>query len=118
MYSSKLSVKSQEIIEDKSNIIFVSAISFWKISLKHSLGKLEALRISPEALPDLAIQTGFKLLPLLPAEAANYHQLDTCWHKDPFGRMLIWQAIQQNASLISKDENISKYQASGLKIIW
>lgn len=118
MYSSKLSNNSRSIIQDKKNTIFVSAISFWEISLKSSLGKLDVLKILPEDLPDLATQAGFELLPLLPAIASTYHQLNATWHKDPFDRMLIWQAIQKDITLISKDESISKYQSAGLKTIW
>jgi PIN domain nuclease of toxin-antitoxin system len=118
MYSSKLSNNCLEILKNKKNTIFVSTISFWEISLKHSLNKLEILRLMPDALPELAIEAGYELLPLLPEDVANYHQLDAAWHRDPFDRMLIWQAIQKNITLISKDENINKYESVGLKVIW
>jgi PIN domain nuclease of toxin-antitoxin system len=32
--------------------------------------------------------------------------------------MLIWEAIQSNIPLISKDENVEKYQSEGLVVIW
>jgi PIN domain nuclease of toxin-antitoxin system len=118
MYSSKLSNNCLEILKNKKNTIFVSTISFWEISLKHSLNKLEILRLMPDALPELVIEAGYELLPLLPEDVANYHQLDAAWHRDPFDRMLIWQAIQKNIILISKDENINKYQSAGLKVVW
>ncbi|WP_316831037.1 type II toxin-antitoxin system VapC family toxin [Pedobacter aquatilis] len=118
MYSSKLSDNCIKILKDRKNTIFVSAISFWEISLKHSLNKLEISNILPDRIPELAVEAGYELLPLLPEEAANYHQLKGTWHRDPFDRMLIGQAIQKNITLISKDESISKYQAEGLKIVW
>ncbi|TDG35124.1 type II toxin-antitoxin system VapC family toxin [Pedobacter changchengzhani] len=118
MYSSKLSNTSIEILENKKNTIFVSAISFWEISLKHSLNKFDLLGIAPNVFPDLALQAGFEHLPLLAETASNYHKLNATWHKDPFDRMLIWQAIQQNFTLISKDANLAKYSSIGLKVIW
>jgi PIN domain nuclease of toxin-antitoxin system len=118
MYSSKLSNNCLEILKNKKNTIFVSTISVWEISLKLSLNKLEILRLMPDALPELVIEAGYELLPLLPEDVANYHQLDAAWHRDPFDRMLIWQAIQKNIILISKDENINKYQSAGLKVVW
>jgi PIN domain nuclease of toxin-antitoxin system len=118
MYSSKLSETSLEILKNKKNIILVSTISFWEISLKHSMNKLDILKIIPEALPELAVEAGYKLLPLLPGDVANYHQLNASWHRDPFDKMLIWQAIQKDITLISKDEDINKYQSAGLKVIW
>jgi len=38
-------------------------------------------------------------------------------HKDPFDRMLIWQAITGNMTMISKDEFFEQYKKDGLKLI-
>ena len=37
----KLSERSREIIKDPDNDIFVSVITYWEISLKYAIGKLE-----------------------------------------------------------------------------
>jgi PIN domain nuclease of toxin-antitoxin system len=116
--SKKLSSVARKIIEDQENTILVSAISFWEISLKYTLGKLDLLGISPNELPKLASDMGFELINLSPDEAASYNQLSENWHKDPFDKMLIWQAIKLDVSLISKDENVTKYTSMGLKVIW
>jgi PIN domain nuclease of toxin-antitoxin system len=39
-------------------------------------------------------------------------------HKDPFDRMLIWQAINNNLTLLSKDKIFQQYAADGLKLLW
>ena len=39
------------------------------------------------------------------------------YHKDPFDRFLIWEAIRNDFVLISHDENIEQYKKEGLKII-
>ncbi|HET7360940.1 MAG TPA: type II toxin-antitoxin system VapC family toxin [Salinimicrobium sp.] len=114
----KLSREVRPILEDINNNIFVSAISFWEVSLKFSLGKLELTGILPHEFPALAVQTGFKLIPVIPEETATYHCLKGTWHKDPFDRMLIWQAIQQDLIFISKDVNIAKYEKEGLRTLW
>jgi len=113
----KLSVNAKQAIEDTRNDIFVSAISFWEISLKFSVGKLKMDGISPEKLPELAIKTGFNLIPLLPEECALYHQVDLVNHKDPFDKMLIGQAIKLDMTLISKDSKLIKGNST-LKILW
>ena len=74
--------------------------------------------ILPEDLPKLTEEIGFSFLPLLPVESAGYHNLRADWHRDPFDRMLIWQAIKNNLSLLSKDKNIALYRSVGLKLIW
>lgn len=39
-------------------------------------------------------------------------------HRDPFDRMLAWQAIQRNLVLISKDAALPAYREAGLKTLW
>src|SRR5690606_7163240 len=90
----KLSSKVITILEDPTDEIFVSAVTFREISLKYSLGKLDLSDILPEDLPKLTEEIGFSFLPLLPVESAGYHNLRADWHRDPFDRMLIWQAIK------------------------
>jgi len=114
----KLSPKVMAILEEPTNKIFVSAVTFWEISLKYSLGKLDLSNILPEDLPNLTEETGFTFLPLLPVESAGYHNLHADWHRDPFDRMLIWQAIKNNLTLLSKDKNVARYTSVGLKLIW
>jgi len=114
----KLSTKTRQILDNTNNSIFVSAISFWEIALKFSIGKLTINGIRPEALPELCVKTGFQLISLSVEECANYHDLIITDHKDMFDRMLVWQAIQRNLIFISKDERIDQYQAAGLKTLW
>jgi PIN domain nuclease of toxin-antitoxin system len=115
----KLSALVRQTLENTDNTILVSAISFWEITLKFSIKKLDISGFLPEDLPELSTKSGFDLIPLSPAESASYHHLPTYGqHKDPFDRMLIWQAIQQGLILISKDENMKQYTSDGLKLIW
>jgi len=114
----KLSRKVLHILEDSKNEVFVSAVTFWEISLKYALGKLDLNNILPDDLPGLSSQTGFTLLPLLPFEAASYYRLDAGWHRDPFDRMLVWQALQNKLTILSKDKNIALYKSIGLQLVW
>jgi PIN domain nuclease of toxin-antitoxin system len=83
------------------------------------LGKLDIKGFSPEDLPGFAAQSGFTTLPLLAAESASYHQLQSFNnHKDPFDGMLIWQAVKQGITLISKDATMEQYKSIGLRLLW
>jgi PIN domain nuclease of toxin-antitoxin system len=115
---SKLSSKVKNIIANPENEILVSALSFWEISLKYSLGKMEIDNIPPDELPFWAKKHSFKIITLEAETTSTYHKLTATYHKDPFDRMLIWEAIQSNIPLISKDENVEKYQSEGLVVIW
>ena len=113
----KISRHAAKIIKDSGNRIFVSTITFWEIALKFSLNKLELEGITPDALPEFANKMRFELLGLSAEDAASFYHLPRITHKDPFDRMLIWQAIRQKMVLISKDSKIAAYEEFGLKIL-
>lgn len=115
--TSKLSKKVKDILTNPDNLILVSTISFWEVSLKSSLGKMAIKGFSPEDLPGLCHQVGFEIEPLSAKDSSTYHNLKAIHHKDPFDRMLIWQAISNSYTLLSIDKNVKKYMAEGLKLI-
>ncbi len=115
----RLSRRVTQTLADPNNTFFVSAITLWEIALKFSNGKLTIEGIMPDELPALSLKTGFKLIPLSQDEGATYHQLfKVSGHKDPFDRMLIWQAIQRNLIFITKDDDLGPYKIAGLKTFW
>ncbi|RPH83749.1 MAG: type II toxin-antitoxin system VapC family toxin [Desulfobacteraceae bacterium] len=114
----RLGQKLYDIIRKKENRIYVSVVTFWEVSLKYALGKLSLTNVLPEQMPDLAAQMDFEILPLSAAEAATFYRLPKRGHKDPFDRLIIWQAIQNKLPLISKDEGFKGYRTSGLKLVW
>lgn len=113
----KISRHAAKIIKDPANRIMVSTITFWEISLKYALNKLELEGITPDELPEFASKMNFKLLSLNAEDAASFYHLPRITHKDPFDRMLIWQAIREKMVFISKDKKIEAYEEYGLKIL-
>lgn len=118
MSPSKLSRDTRSMLLDTENDIYVSVVTFWEVALKFNLGKIEPQGITPAELPDAAMQMGFFLLTLEPDDAASFHQLPRLQHKDPFDRMLVWQAIRQQLTFISKDPELMQYQRMGLNVLW
>ena len=112
----KLSKNIKELISDPDNTIIVSAVSFWEVSLKRSVGKLNVEGFAPEVLPKACKQMGLEIEVLSVENCSTYHQLKATYHKDPFDRMIIWQAICNNYTLISVDSNVKKYTSEGLKV--
>lgn len=118
MTPEKLGKKAHASLTTPGNEVFVSAVTFWELSLKHSLGKLILEGVSPNELPEAAEEAGFTLLPLDPKHASEYHRLPKHGPKDPFERMLVWQAIQSGSTLLSRDPEIKAYTKHGLKLLW
>jgi PIN domain nuclease of toxin-antitoxin system len=117
--SNELSQGVMAELENSNNEILISAISLWEIALKYSVGKLIIDSFDIKDIPKYCKKIGFELIPLDPIEALNSLQLPIKEkHKDPFDRMLIYQCIQNNYTLVSKDSRMKLYKDDGLKYIW
>ena len=111
--------RSKEIIFDKSNEICVSTVSFWEISLKTKIKKFSFENININDFPKYARDMDFSIIDMQENETISFHELPLKEnHKDPFDRMLIWQAIRKGMTMISKDKLFSQYKKDGLKLIW
>lgn len=116
--SHKLPASIRNAIEDEANSVFVSAIVFWEIAIKTRLGKLDIGGRSAKELLGFAQKMGFHLIGVEPDEAATFDKLEENTHFDPFDRMLIWQAICRDLTLVSGDSEFKRFVKHGLKLLW
>jgi PIN domain nuclease of toxin-antitoxin system len=112
----KLPAAARSAVISQSNQAYVSAVSFWEIAIKVRLGKLNLGW--KDDIVDAAIKGGFVPIPLTPEEAALSSDLTEDTHFDPFDRMLIWQAITRDLTLVSNDQEFQKFKRYGLKLLW
>jgi PIN domain nuclease of toxin-antitoxin system len=85
--------------------VFVSAASWWEVSIKAAAGKLP---VEPERLQARALAAGFEPLPVTWTHALAVHGLPPL-HRDPFDRMLIAQAISEPLHLLTHDAALAAY---------
>jgi PIN domain nuclease of toxin-antitoxin system len=85
--------------------VFVSAASWWEVSIKAAAGKLP---VEPERLQAQALAAGFEPLPVTWTHALAVHGLPPL-HRDPFDRMLIAQAISEPLHLLTLDAALAAY---------
>ena len=115
----KLSKQVLKILQDNDNKIFVSAVSFWEIAIKHGKGKMDLENFQIRNIPEYCRRLAIEQIPLMPEDAINYSDLPFFEnHKDPFDRMLIYQCIRCNFILVSKDDKMKFYENDGLELIW
>ena len=76
-----LSDKAKEILESEN--VLVSVVSWWELSIKFGLGKIELQLGTPEDLLRATQKMNYGLFPLSDEEASGFHQLARI-HKDPF----------------------------------
>jgi PIN domain nuclease of toxin-antitoxin system len=93
---------------DADNELLCSAVVGFEIAVKHSLGKLE-LAEPPRTFVDNRVRkNALTPLPITLAHALRVADLPF-HHRDPFDRLLIAQAIEEDVPLLSADQNLSAY---------
>ena len=119
MQPEKLSQTVRDIMTDFSVIKHVSAVSFYEMAIKMSIGKLTLNGIEMKDLPGLIYRRGAEIIVLDPFEAVGLQRLPIKKdHRDPFDRMLVCQAISRNLTFLSSDEKIAQYREQGLSLIF
>lgn len=102
--SKNLSSQARQILLDAA-AVFVSAASVWEIAIKVRLGKLEG---DPHTFAAAISQSGFHELPISARHAARVYELPL-YHRDPFDRLLIAQALSEPLRLLTADSVLCKY---------
>jgi len=110
---SVLSAAARTMIGDEDSTIFVSAATAWEIATKHRLGKLPgAASIAPDIQGSVQGQ-GFMPLDVTMRHAQRAGALRG-YHRDPFDRMLIAQAMVEDCMLISNEQVFDRYNVPRL----
>ena len=104
----RLSEQAAVLLMDESNWWFLSIVSVWEIQIKRQLGKL-TLNLPLQDL--IANQQQTNGLQLLPIELDHIFMLENLpqFHRDPFDRLIIAQAITEQMSLLSIDSVFDQY---------
>jgi PIN domain nuclease of toxin-antitoxin system len=107
----KLSTDIRDAIRDPHNEVYLSVISIWEALIKHQLGKLPLPERPETYLPkqrelhqiaDLTLDEGSVVrLAYLPP-----------FHRDPFDRMLICQALQNDLTIATADMAVRAYSVN------
>ena len=109
--SGKLSPAAKKAIA--SSVCFVSVASLWELSIKHSLGKLN-LEQSVVEIAEICEKNHITLLGIMPEHCRRTEELPFI-HRDPFDRLLIAQALEEELALVSKDQYAPQY---GVRTVW
>lgn len=111
----KLKKEERKIIANTDNEIIISSISLFEISLKYSIKKLKLNNITPDQIPELLLSNGYEIENISFETFASFYKLPNEIHKDPFDRILIWEAINKKLLLLSRDSKFKSYKKYGLK---
>ena len=110
----KLSPTAKTLLLDPANQLVLSTVCLWEIQLKVMKGKL-TLRLK---LEDVVLeQQRVNDMRLLPIHHEHIYRVGSLplIHDDPFDRLLVAQALVENATLVSCDPFIAQYPAP---VVW
>lgn len=94
-------------IQNTDNIIILSKASLWEIAVKVSLGKL-SIGIPFSELEEYLVEKKIDTLEFDFQDLQKLIELPF-YHRDPFDRLIISQAINKNLTLITDDNKFQLY---------
>jgi PIN domain nuclease of toxin-antitoxin system len=110
----RLSRRARGAIANARNQCLVSVASGWEIAIKVSLGKLRIDAALDRFLPEQLAANGFQALAIELKHAARVARLPF-HHRDPFDRLLVAQAVEEELSIVTSDPVFAHY---GVKRVW
>ena len=102
--SDHLSEHARQIMLDATEV-FVSSASIWEIAIKAKLGKLEG---DPHAFATAIVESGFRELVISARHACRVYELPL-YHRSPFDRLLVAQALSEPFRFLTADKQLAQY---------
>jgi len=109
-----LSTTARMLIEDASNQPFLSVGSLWEMAIKVSIGKLSLGQPFEILISRQLRLNGIDLLGIEMRHAAVVSELPF-YHRDPFDRLLVAQAMVERMPIVSAD---TAFDAYPVKRLW
>ncbi|RCS62860.1 type II toxin-antitoxin system VapC family toxin [Microbacterium sp. JB110] len=103
----KLSADAVATIEDRANTLLFSAASIWEIAIESGLGR-DDFRVDAHVVRRGLLEAGYEELAVSGVHGAAVAELPAV-HRDPFDRILVAQARQEGAILLTADSAVAAY---------
>ncbi len=103
----RLNAATRAIVADQANQVLFSVASIWEIAIKSAYGRTD-FALDPQEVLDAAIHTGFSELPIRSEAAVQVGKLPL-YHRDPFDRLLIAQAMIEPVRFYTADASLPPY---------
>jgi PIN domain nuclease of toxin-antitoxin system len=87
--------------------VHVSTVSLWEVAIKHALARQQMPVGAAEARQAFA-DAGYSVLAITPDHVVAVEALPP-WHRDPFDRLLVAQAISEPLRLVTADAALPRY---------
>lgn len=112
--SPQLSPVARAQILDPAHEVYLSAVSVWEIARKYAQGRISLPSHPSTLIPAVREDSGIESLPFTESDALAAEKLQL-FHKDPFDRMLIAQALMGGLVIVTPDRAFEPYP---VRVIW
>ena len=105
--SPRLPRRAREILADDSATFAFSSASLWEVAIKSGLGRRN-FDVDVARLRRGLLENGYAEIPITGEHAVLVRSLPRL-HADPFDRMLLAQALAEDATLLTADAAVAQY---------
>lgn len=106
--------KVRDVLSEPGTDVFVSAVSAYEMSQKHHRGRWPEVAMLVSAFEEVIAAEGFELLPLTARHAVRAGAYGR-EHRDPFDRMLVAQAVEEQLRVVTRDKALERM---GAEVVW
>jgi PIN domain nuclease of toxin-antitoxin system len=110
----RLSRSAERLIEDARYDVLLSVASIWEIAIKVATGRLSLPLPINTLLPQQIAENEITIFPIEVEHALEVAGLPL-YHRDPFDRMLVAQALTEQLPILSADATLDQY---GIQRVW
>ena len=112
--NAEVPARARALIVDPGNEVFLSAASAWEIALKVALGRLRLPADPHEYVPAQRERHRIASLGIDETAALHVARLPP-FHRDPFDRLLVAQALLGGLAVVTPDRLIAQYP---VRVVW
>ncbi|SRR5713226_2084180 len=112
--SERIGSTGLEILANGEEEVYFSAASSWEIAIKVRLGKFQLPEAPTRYVPKRLSEQGIHPLSVTHSHSLKVYDLPF-YHSDPFDRLLIAQAMDEEMVILTSDRVFKKYP---VQLVW
>jgi PIN domain nuclease of toxin-antitoxin system len=110
----RINSRAYEVLRDDNNEVYFSAVTSWELSIKAGNRRLKLPAPPEECIPAFMAKQG-----LIPLAISHLHTVKVfdlpAYHRDPFDRLLIVQAMVEGMTILTNDREFERY---AVDVVW
>jgi PIN domain nuclease of toxin-antitoxin system len=110
----KINRAGLDVLADGEAEIYLSAASAWEVAIKTQLGKFTLTEPPISYVPKRLAAQGIHSLSITQSHTLKVYDLPP-YHRDPFDRLLIAQAMLERMTILTADRAFTKYH---VEVLW